>query len=200
MLTPALVLGSDLPVSSLIPMAEAVRRDFASIHQFREINLSGHPDGPTDLVVSGKRFKDHGWHVEVFRKDRGQLVPRWDSEQFTQSAEFKEIRPPRIRVWNFGHDYGVLLEGCAAHKCSHGSRGYLWFSGSTGSMGQASVAAQAGGNSSAAPEVYKVEFAPSVDEDSRQALQEAMCSDTAIRDKSGLPFTCTAHWKQRGRP
>ena len=193
-LTPSIVLRADMPIFSLVPMVQEVRRDFASIHQFRVVELTSSYNGPRDVIVSGKRFKDHGWHVEVFREDHGQLIPKWDSEQFAHGVEFTEVHTPKIRMWNYGHDYGVLVGGCESHNCSDGSRGFLWFSGNTGVVGLAKVTPVPG------RQTYQVDFSPSIDEESRNALQEAICSDPAIGNKLGLPFTCTAHWRQRGSP
>jgi len=200
LLAPGIVLGTDMPISSLVPMVQEVRRDFASIHQYRVVQLTSSYDGPSDVIVSGKRFKDHGWHVEVFRKDRGHLIPKWDSEQSATGVEFTEVQTPKIRMWNYGHDYGVLIEGCASHNCADGPRGYLWFSGDTGLVGTARVTAQGLDKPVADRQTYQVEFSPSIDEESSHALQEAICSDRAIGNKLGLPFTCTAHWRQRGSP
>jgi hypothetical protein len=191
-------VNADLPISAAIPMIQEVRRDFASIHQFRMVSLTGENDGPKDLIVSGKRFRNHGWHVEAFRMENGKLIPRWDSEQFAQGTEFNEVRTPRIRIWNLGHDYGVLVEGCEAKRCSSGSIGYLWFSGSTGVVAKAKATVQGLDKPVAGSATYLVEFSPSIDEESQHALEEAICSDSAIGNKLGLPFPCTTRWRQRG--
>jgi hypothetical protein len=170
-----------------------LKLDFSSIIEIRTIKLDDEPIGPSDWIVSGWQYKEHGLRVEIFHAVRGQLTKKWDSAPFTHGVEFMTEGRPGIQVWGErGHEYGILIEGCARHMCSDGISGYVWFSGQSGKSGRAKVTADGLDKPLAGSQTYQVRFSPQIDEDSKQALEEAICSDSALSNKAGLPFACKA--------
>lgn len=184
--------GSEVPTSALTPWTQILRRDYVSIIEFRTIKLDDEPVGPSDLVVSGWQHRHGGLRVEVFRVERGRLVKRWDSAPFTRGAEFQVEGRPEIQVWGGGkHEYSVLIDGCAPHRCGGDLHGFLWFSGQTGKSGTARVSG-VWDNKLSDYSTYDVLFSALIDEDSKRSLQGEICSSKAISNKAGLPFKCKA--------
>jgi hypothetical protein len=167
--------------------------DFATIYEIRTIKLDDEPIGPSDWIISGGQYKNGGLRVEIFREEHHRLVKRWDSAPLTHGIEFTVEGQPEIQVWgDRNHEYAILIAGCAQHMCSDGISGFLWFSGQTGKWGKAKVTADGLIKPLVGRQTYQVKFSPSIDEESRQQLQEAICSNSAISNKSGLPFPCKA--------
>jgi len=188
---PTFPAASQLPPAAIATLTETAKRDFASVIEIRTIELDDEPIGPSAWIVSGWGNMRSGLRVEVFLEERHRVVKKWDSAPYTHGAEFMVEGRPEIQVWgDRQHEYGILIEGCAPHRCGGDISGFLWFSGQTGKAGKAIVMGYGMDQPLVSSETYKVEFSPAVDKDVRLGLQDAICSSAAIMNKSGLPFKC----------
>ena len=187
---PVCIGQAPLPSVDLRALNAAIQRHFGSIDEIRTVGMTDNPGGRFDVIVVGSRLANDGWRVEVFSVSHHRLTSKWDSVAMARESEYANSGPKSVTIRTRDYDYDLLIAGCVPHLCSDGISGFVLFSGKSNQTSKAKVTTLGLDQPYTASPKYDVMFSKNISAAFRQTLEGAICSNTSISNKGGLPFEC----------